>query len=354
MTVLLPTRRACRSLRDAFLRQSPARALLLPRLRAVGALGDDEDGIGDELIELPPAMSELRRRLLLTRLVMGRDLLPAQAAALARELARLLDEVESEGGTLDAARLARLAPDAYAEHWQEVLQFLRILVDHWPAIVAEEGALEPAARRNAALSALAERWRRTPPGQPVIAAGFAGALPALAELLAVVAALPAGEIVLPGLDPATGSAERDDETHPQHELALLLGALGIEAASVAQWPVAGLATGNAARAALAGEAMRPAAATHSWRHGAVPAAALDRLWRLDCAGPQEEALAIALHLRQQLEEPGKTAALVTPDRDLARRVAAELRRWDIEIDDSAGVPLARTPPGAFLRLLVEA
>jgi ATP-dependent helicase/nuclease subunit B len=354
ITVLLPTRRACRSLRDAFLRQSRAKALLLPRLRAVGALGDDADGIGDELIELPPAMPELRRRLLLTRLVMARDLLPAQAAALARELARLLDEVESEGGTLDAARLAALAPDAYAGHWQEVVQFLRILVDHWPTIVAGEGALEPAARRNAALRALAERWRRTPPQEPVIAAGFAGALPALAELLAVVAALPAGEIVLPGLDPATGAAEREDETHPQHELALLIEALGIDAAGVAPWPARGLAIGNAARAALAGEAMRPAAATQSWRHGTVPAAALDRLWRIDCAGPQEEALAIALLLRKQLEEAGKTAALVTPDRDLARRVAAELRRWGIEIDDSAGVPLARTPPGAFLRLLVEA
>jgi ATP-dependent helicase/nuclease subunit B len=354
MTVLLPTRRACRALRDAFLRQSPAKALLLPRLRAVGALGDDEGGLGDEMIELPPAMSELRRRLLLTRLVMARKLLPAQAAALARELARLLDEVESEGGTLDAARLAGLAPEAYAEHWQEVLRFLRILIDHWPGIVAEEGALEPVARRNAALHGLAGSWRRAPPAKPVIAAGIGGALPALAELLALVATLPSGEIVLAGLDPAVGPAEREDETHPQHELVLLLDALGVEAADVAPWPVRGVEPGNAARAALAGEAMRPAAATAAWRRAIVPGAALDRLWRLDCAGPQEEALAIALLLREQLEHPGKTAALVTSDRDLARRVAAELRRWSIEIDDSAGTPLARTPPGAFLRLLVEA
>src|SRR5690606_19028559 len=213
MTVLLPTRRACRALRDAFLRRSAAKALLLPRLRAVGAIGDDEEGLGDELLDLPPAMSELRRRLLLARLVMARRLLPAQAAALARELARLLDEVQSAGGDLDPARLAALAPDAYAEHWQEVLTFLRILVDHWPAILAAEGALEPVARRNAALRGLAERWRRAPPEKPVIAAGFSGALPALAELLGVVKSLPAGEIVLAGLDPAIGPAEAADETH---------------------------------------------------------------------------------------------------------------------------------------------
>ncbi|MBX6368900.1 MAG: double-strand break repair protein AddB [Rhodospirillales bacterium] len=354
MTVLLPTRRACRALRDAFLRRSVAKALLLPRLRAVGAIGDDEEGLGDELLELPPAMSELRRRLLLTRLVMARRLLPAQAAALARELARLLDEVESVGGALDPARLAALAPDAYAEHWQEVLTFLRILVDHWPAILAAEGALEPVARRNAALRGLAERWRRAPPAKPVIAAGFSGALPALAELLGVVKSLPAGEIVLAGLDPAIGAAEAADETHPQHELALLLEALDIAPEAVAIWPSHGVEAGNEARAALAAAAMRPAGATDLWREVPVPAGALDRLWRLDCAGPQEEALAIALLLREQLEFPGKTAALVTPDRDLARRVAGELRRWGIEIDDSAGVPLARTPPGSFLRLLLEA
>jgi ATP-dependent helicase/nuclease subunit B len=58
-----------------------------------------------------------------------------------------------------------------------------------------------------------------------------------------------------------------------------------------------------------------------------------------------------------LEQPGRTAALVTPDRHLARRVAVELRRWQIEVDDSAGTPLDQTPPGAFLlltaRLIVE-
>ena len=75
--------------------------------------------------------------------------------------------------------------------------------------------------------------------------------------------------------------------------------------------------------------------------------------RYDCASPQDEGATIALLLRRALETPDMTAALVTPDRELARRVAAELRRWDIEIDNSAGVPLARTPPGVFLRLVLD-
>ncbi len=63
-----------------------------------------------------------------------------------------------------------------------------------------------------------------------------------------------------------------------------------------------------------------------------------------------EALAAAIALRGMLEQPDKTAALVTPDRALAQRVAAELRRWGIVADDSAGQPLAPrrwAPSGAL-------
>src|SRR3984885_8981303 len=98
----------------------------------------------------------------------------------------------------------------------------------------------------------------------------------------------------------------------------------------------------------------PANLTDAWRSLAPePAEALAGLSRFDCASPQQEAVTVALLLRRKLEEPGATAALITPDRELARRVAAELRRWKIDIDDSAGLPLARTPPGAFLRLVLD-
>ncbi len=81
---------------------------------------------------------------------------------------------------------------------------------------------------------------------------------------------------------------------------------------------------------------------------------LEGLVRVDCPTPREEAEVIALMLRQVLETPGRTAALVTPDRTLARRVAAALGRWGIVIDDSGGRPLGGTPAGSFLRLVIEA
>jgi ATP-dependent helicase/nuclease subunit B len=375
MTVLLPTRRAARSLREAFLRLTgdsgtPGATLLLPRLRPIGDLDADEialglDGIDDPSLAIPPAIPELRRRLLLTRLVLGwseakgeHPLLPGQAAALAAALARLLDQVATEGASF--ARLCELPPADLAEHWETVLDFLEILPNAWPAILAEEGALDPAERRNRLLRRQAELWRRSPPAAPVVVAGLTGGIPTLTDLLSAIAWLEQGTVILAGLDrncsPEEWARIGQDPTHPQYLLADLLGTLEIPPEAVRDWPAAGAPppSNRQPRLRLVAQAMRPAALTDAWRAlPQEPAEAVAGLSRYDCISPQDEAATIALLLRRSLETPAATAALVTPDRELARRVAAELRRWGVEIDDSAGTPLNRTPPGAFLRLVLD-
>ncbi|MBV9687927.1 MAG: double-strand break repair protein AddB, partial [Alphaproteobacteria bacterium] len=403
VTVLLPTRRAVRSLREVFLpvasgREPSRKPLLLPRMRAIGDLDADEISVfdgSDEDLTVPPPISEVRRRLLLTRLVLRwgerRDelpLLPGQAATLAASLARLLDRAATEGANF--GRIAELVPEGLAAHWHVVCRLLEILPQHWPRILAEEGVLDAATRRNRLLERQAAIWRRSPPRHPVIAAGLTGGIPAVAELLSLIARLEQGAVILPGLDSSRDDAEwsaiEEDETHPQHLMAGLLRAFDLSAAEVGEWPPSSrrpiLARGFEAlsdlplfaafsrtaeanaeaageealsrRVRLIAEAMRPAATTDAWRRlPAQPAATLDGMSRYDCASAQEEAVIIALLLRRKLETPGATAALITPDRELARRVAAELRRWDIDIDDSAGSPLNRTPPGIFLRLVLE-
>ncbi|HEY1433270.1 MAG TPA: double-strand break repair protein AddB, partial [Stellaceae bacterium] len=202
ITVLLPTRRAVRSLRETFLRVAPkGRAagspLLLPRLRPIGDLDSDElslsDG-GEQDLTVAPAIPELRRRLLLTRLVLrwsearGKEpLLPGQAATLAASLARLLDRVAAEQASF--SRIADLVPEELAEHWRVVHRFFEILPQHWPRVLAEEGALDAAARRNLLLEHQTAAWRRSPPRHPVIAAGLTGGMPAMTELLSLVAGL---------------------------------------------------------------------------------------------------------------------------------------------------------------------
>jgi ATP-dependent helicase/nuclease subunit B len=374
-TILLPTRRARRALDDAFLRQSDGRPLLLPRTLPLGDLDPDEValagadegaalGEGPALADLPPAIPGLRRQLLLTQAIQtagragGAPMSVDQATRLAAELARLLDQVQTEQLSFD--RLRGLVPESYAAHWQITLRFLSILTEEWPKILAAEGCIDPAERRNRALALQADAWRQSPPADPVIAAGSTGSIPATATLLQVIADLPTGRVVLPGLDRDLDDETREavlaDPVHPQHGLCVLLRRLEVMPSAVRAWPCQGLPSTPQPRARLIGEALRPAATTEKWRvltTTDADAAALAGVTRIDGPGPQEEAGVIALLLRSAAEQPGKRAALVTPDRGLARRVAAELKRWDIDVDDSAGQPLDQTPAGTFLRLTAD-
>ena len=360
-TIYLPTRRATRSFGEAFA-QATGGATLLPQFKALGESDEDEllFDAASEGLELLPAIAPLRRQLLLAREIRqwdrGHALSFAQAAALADSLAKVMDEVETQG--CDLGKLKDHLPAELAAHWEGVTRFLDVLHQQWPAILAEERKLNPAARRNQALRALAQRLAVSPPGGFVIAAGSTGSIPATAELLGAIARLPQGAVVLPGLDRGLDddSWQRLDEGHPQFGLRLLLKTMGCERQDVRDWAAT---DHNAPRAALLRETLRPAPTTDAWRALAEKgageiAAGLDGIGLIAAADPAQEALAIALALRHALEEPDRTAALVTPDRNLARRVAAEMARWNVALDDSAGRPLAHTTAGAFLCLVVEA
>lgn len=372
VTVLLPNRRAVRALAHAFLRQTDGQALLLPAMRAIGDVDAEEvdtglvGGLGDSL-DLPPEIPPVARQLLLARQVARwaarawpHAIEPAQAARLARELGRFLDRMQTEELSFDA--LDALVPGELATHWQKTLAFLKILVTHWPAVLAETGHMDGAARRGALLAAYGAALAENSPGRPVYAAGSTGSIPATAALLAVIARLPAGVVILPGLDRDMDaeSWEALGETHPQFAMKRLLDTVGAAREEVTDWPHgAPAAPAKRTRLRLLAEAMRPPETTDRWPALArKPAGAQKRATEgvslIACPGRREEAGIIALVMRETLETPGKRAALITPDRRLAAMVAAALGRWGLEVDDSAGRPLGLTPPAVFLRLLAEA
>ncbi len=294
---------------------------------------------------------------------------PSAALALADHLARLIDDMTVR--EIPWERLDTLVPDELDEYWRLTLRFLAIARKHWPRILGERGAIEPATRRDRVIAAEAARLARKPDG-PVIVAGSTGSMPATARFIAAVAGLPHGAVVLPGLDThldaeswaaLTGTPERlkdrpdePESGHPQFAMHGLLKQLGLDRSGVAM-------LGDAPahdRAALLSEALRPAATTDLWRSRlAEPgfatrlAASLSGLAVVEAANADEEALAIAVALREAVEAPGRTAALATPDRALARRVAAALARWDIVVADSGGEPLGDTAAGIFARLAAE-
>ena len=348
------TQRARRAL-IADLAAGPAR--LLPRIRVVTELAADPLAP----VALPPPVPLLRRKLELARLVarLGGDQpgIAAETAAfdLADSLAELLDELQGEG--LGPAALAAVDPAEHAAHWQRSLAFLDILGDY----LAAAGMIDGQGRMRAVAAAWAEAWAAAPPEHPIIVAGSTGSRTATRLFMAAVARLPQGALVLPGFDATLPEAvwQRlgDDDAgaadHPQHGFRRLAEAIGFDLADVAPWHPAPPPAPE--RNALVSLALRPAPVTDQWRsEGARLAGTLDRacagLTWLEAPDPRAEARAIALELKRAADA-GTRAALVTPHRLLARRVTAELDRWRVIPDDSAGRPLGLTPPGVLLRRL---
>ncbi|HEY1749856.1 MAG TPA: double-strand break repair protein AddB [Caulobacteraceae bacterium] len=376
-TVLVPSRRAGRDLAEAFLAVSGAGAVLLPQVRALGDLDEGEPPFepGELALDLPPAIAAPRRRYELARLVvcqearLGRSLDAAGALDLADALAGFLDSVQiEEARPLDL--IDDLAPGELARHWQISAGFLKLALAAWPRRLAELGLMDVGERRVALLRRLAERWRDEPPRQVVVAAGSTGSQPAVADLLGAVAELPNGAVVLPGLDLNLAEAAWAEvaEQHPQGGLKRLLGRAGVDRAAVRAWNTDALGGARGRwRRRLVNEALRPAEATADWlaqirrlrdegaAEGVDPIAeGLAGLFVVSARTEEEAAGAVALLLREALETPGRTAALVTPDAALARRVSARLTRWGVSADSSAGSPLAGYPIAALIGLAVRA
>ena len=354
-TILVNSGRMARRLRE-ILDAGPPR--LLPAIHPVS----DLEGLG-AWPEVPPARPRLALMLELAQLVealIARDAtLGPRAAAfdLAQSLAALIDEMEGEGVPPEA--LTRLDVAEFAAHWQRS----RAVVDAAYAHFGQAGARLPGpeARRARIVDALIARWQAAPPRAPVIVAGSTGSRGATRRLMEAVARLPEGAVVLPGFDahmPADHWAALDSahhgEDHPQYRFLGLIEALGRTPGDIAAWQEA--AAPDGARNRLVSLALCPAPVTDRWRaEGAAlgdPCAATAGLSLLEAPSPRAEAGAIALRLRAAVEE-GRRAALICPDRDLTRQVAAALDRWGIEADDSAGTPLHQTPPGRLLRMVAE-
>jgi len=389
-TLYLPTRRACRLAREVLL-DAFGEAAVLPRIVPIGDIDEDEivfaqaasGALAETALDIPEALSGLERRLLLAQLITrwadmpgvrgagGAPLVantPAAVVQLADALARLIDDMATR--RVPWQRLDDLVPHDLDEYWQKTLGFLQIARTAWPARLAELERSEAAERRDRLIAAEIGRLKLS--DAPVIAAGSTGSMPATADLLAAIARLPHGAVVLPGLDTDLDNAGWDAIAgdadapphdggipafaHPQFALHGLLERIGILRRDVARLG----APATHGRDALLSQALRPTATTERWRDwlrqpevAQHRAQAMRDVTVIEAATADEEALAIAIALRETAETPSRTAALVTPDRALARRVIAALQRWNVAVDDSGGDSLADTPAGIFARLIAE-
>lgn len=388
ITLLLPTRRAARAAEAAFLRASGEAALIMPAIRPISSGDEDQSLIAglaagaaidsasaEALLAMPPAIEPLHRIVVLMQYVSRwhqaqskigatqKPLTLAQAANLSADLATLMDGVEREGVSLDG--LTRLVPDEYSEHWRATVEFLKIVTETFPNYLKAADRIAPAARTNALIMEEARRLATYDDDKPVIVAGVTGSIPATVDLMQAVLQRARGAVVLPGLD-----LHLDEESwqrivpnhpeHPQFGLSKLLNRLGVARDDVIMLPHDAPARIADDRAVLFSEALRPSVTTAKWRSFTEQAdrtkmaAALQGLAIVTTPSAHDEAEAVALILREAVETPGRTAALVSPDRILARRVAIRLRSLGIRVDDSAGRPFVKTVPGTFLNLVIDA
>ena len=368
--ILLPNNRAVRTVTEAFVRASNG-GLVLPRLIAIGDpdIGERIGGALDPLDlaeEVPPAIDALERQLLLARLLRAEGESAAEAMRLASELARTMDQLAVE--EIPHSRL----PEAVAEstdlagHWLRSIERFTAILDRWPAILAERGEIGLAERRSKLLHALSKRWAERPPEGFTVAAGITTSAPAIADLVATVARLSDGAVVLPALADIRSMPQdewewlgpddkgRAEETHPQYHLKRLLQRIGVARDEVVAWRGGGRAASSAARGRAVANALVAAPFSGKWTSLEPSERRLTGIRVAELPDPASESQAIAIALREAVETAGQTAALVTPDRNLAARVAAHLQRWGIEADDSAGQPLSQTPAGTLLLAVAAA
>lgn len=398
VTIFVPTRRSARVLRSEFVDFLGGKSAILPIIRPLGEADDDSgffDAAMPEILDLAPPVSGTARLLELARLILAwRNSLPAaisdvhsesplvapaspaDAVWLARALGEIIDDMDTE--ERDWSELAKLDTTDHARWWQLTAEFLKIASEFWPARLAEINRSSAIRHMNSVLRSESRRMEANAGTDPVIVAGSTGSIPAAADLIATVARMPNGVVVLPGLDRTLTESEWQtiglnpedpaSRTHPQYGLFVLLRKLGLTRKDI---PFLGDEPEDlAARAAILSVAMAPAGATdrwNAWRQEKMERAGLENLFEkafgdaalIEADNEREEATAIAIALRMALDRPGlhggpSRAALVTPDRVLARRVASELQRFGIIADDSAGTPLSATPQASLLALMLEA
>lgn len=388
LTLLLPSQRTARTVSEAFIRlagETGYAGLLMPRMVVVGDLDLDEtlgallDPIGAGAA-IPPAAEPTARWLRVAQLIAeeaGEDA-PRGAAALLRQAEQLCR-------TMDRLLVEDIGPEQLlqepvigivgdqAAHWAESTRLFLKVQNRWLDELQARGQIDAAARRNRLFDYAAQRWQDNPPATPIVAAGVTSAAPALARLLRVVSETPRGAVILPDFDLSLDDAVWDElglagamqepggapfghgdaVTHPQYHLKLLLNRMGIARTEVRPWHRAGMTAAPPARSHALSSLFLPPEASAGWASLPPESRQLSGVRLMETANPEEEAQAIAILIREAVEVPERRVALITPDRGLAGRVAAHLRRWNIEADDTAGRALSQTPAGRVILLLAE-
>ncbi len=359
--ILLPTRRACRALKEVFVRLCGGQ-VMLPKILPLGDV--DEDGFAfldyenDNIVveELPPAIPDVERNLILSKLIREKNptLNDEQAFALAVDLAHLMDTVEME--MLDFARLNEIVPENFSIYWQETLKFLQIITEWYPQILKERGYLNPIDRKIKLIYKQVEIWKKNPPTGRIFVAGSTGSLVPISYMITEISEMKNGYVILPHLDRILSDADFSNvgQNHPQYGLKKLLLKMKVKRRDVIDLTPNDKKADTNSREVLASYIMLNSDLAQTWQNMPdIDSDVLKGVSKITLKTDLDETLAISLCLKEMMEK-GKKTLLITPDRKIAKSVASELKRWNIIVDDSAGISASEIDSGNYMILILNA
>ena len=360
-TIFLPTHRAAKAFRESLLAHADTDAVIMPNLLTLGQMGKlDVLGLGAlDAVSLPPTISGPDTIGALAKWVAyfcaerGQDLGALQTLRMAEKLAGLIDEADSHPN-VDWAKLPDLAGDSeLAQHWQDSVKFLNIVVEFWPQFLEDTGQTTPNQLRMKLVEILAQHWAVSPPPSPVIVAGSMGTNASTRLLMQTVLACPRGAVILPDcpLDtrPEHLLSLAESPHHPHAALANTITAMAQDPKPLERDAKASL------RRQFLTQAFCPPQAMPGWHDVAdldIPAAT-DGIVFIPADTLADEAVQAALIMRESLEHADQTALLVTPDAGIARRAQAILRSMGVDVPVSQGETLLTDPTAQFWILLAQ-
>ena len=357
LRVLLPNRRAITQLQQALFTASGHKPLLLPALYSIGDLQPHE-WLSPEAFSSIEVFGGVARQAWVSELMHGlmqRNIFAAfaseersflNATRYAESFLNLRDDcLRAE---VSAEALERVVPTEYAAHWSEMLRAFRAVNQALDSYLKAEHRIEPVTYQHRLARLIANTWQESPPAYPLIAAGSTASTLPTALLLHRIRQLPAGQVILPGLDMFMSEAAWREVhvTHPQYHIKQWL-----EAGGLTRQEVSCIQVGETERDAHISRIMLPAAAMDAANIARI--SCLPHINLHVCADDVCEVELTALTIRQSLEERAASIHVVSEDDAFITRLAALLGRWEVSLNRAAGLPALHHPAYRMVIMTAE-
>lgn len=322
MLIFLPSRRAVRSVERMLVHQN-GHAIILPHLVALGEGVDETDEYEPSQ---PNTISNTERVVILAKLLSADSNIGNISTALpiAHDFVRMTDYLENEGIDISTKNWTDLVDEKYATHFRGKAKILKILSENMPIIT--HSRVTTTAQRNADIRGWIPLLKsKDCKYKLVVVCGSTASVPATADLMATVAELPFGKIILSGKISGR-NIDFELPTNPYHSEYLFLKRIGYESTDILPIDVGPSDTIDFMNAAFGNDTNKP-------KNGD----AVSHCHLIECDRESTEALAVAEITKRALQK-NKSVLVITPDTAGNQRIASAFAAQNIVADFSGGRP----------------